>query len=783
MSAPPPLPAHPPTLPSTPPTPFLAPPTHPPTSLTPPTSSTTTPPTLPFSSPLNAPFILLAEFDILKGSQLRLQYPQPTGVREGALAEWMLPEGAHLRESDWTVFFLTQRMVRKEQEERLERDKKDRDKAERKAQRDRVAAEATTAAAAPSTLDPQLSQEASVPSSSSTPPPPSDASSATQPLSSSNPTPSPLPSASSSLLPPLPPPSSDDDLLCVLNLCRTKYDKGVKRGAMVKSLAVVTRHRFYNALKPVLMLALDAIFDVAPIAASSVLSPVAGHTTTAPLAGVGGGAGGDEEVLGIVKELYATINAVAFPASLTSPMSLLQLSLLTSAPPSPAPAPSPPPLTLTFLSTSFPLRLPPHLLPSEVLESSLTSLCARFGPSTMDVFTALLTCRRVLFLAYQQPASSVTSMVLSSLLLISPPFPSLLYRAFPYTSLTNMDFLDTPGYVAGVTNPIFQQRHQWWDVLCDVSEGTVTLSPAYEAELARGGGGGGGGGVAAGDGAFWQEVAYGLQLKYGEEWLRGMFRDYTAWLLSCVQDVAAFPDLPTRTAVLEAQQTRINAVLRSTTYQQWMTARLRPPSSSSSPSSASSPSPLTLDRLARHAQTLQHRTPSTPELLSLLTDLHSLLSSSSTSSSPSPPFLSPSSPNTPSATALQHFLTLCPDSQGGLMCVAQYLLHREAKVREEVVRLLRLLDEDEDGKRWVGGLNYFLLMTYYRERGDGGGGGGAGGGGVLGEGVGVGGGDETEDDGREGVDEGEEESEGGGSVSTHESSQSAEGMHARSVHE
>lgn len=34
-----------------------------------------------------------------------------------------------------------------------------------------------------------------------------------------------------------------------------------------------------------------------------------------------------------------------------------------------------------------------------------------------------------------------------------------------------------PGYIAGVVNPMFGERTEWWDVLCDVSTGKITLNP------------------------------------------------------------------------------------------------------------------------------------------------------------------------------------------------------------------------------------------------------------------------------------------------------------------
>lgn len=51
--------------------------------------------------------ILLAEFDLTTGSTLRHQYPSPVeGHEPDWFAEKMLPEGAHNREMDYTVFFL-----------------------------------------------------------------------------------------------------------------------------------------------------------------------------------------------------------------------------------------------------------------------------------------------------------------------------------------------------------------------------------------------------------------------------------------------------------------------------------------------------------------------------------------------------------------------------------------------------------------------------------------------------------------------------------------------------
>jgi Docking domain of Afi1 for Arf3 in vesicle trafficking len=55
-------------------------------------------------------YVLLAEFDIDKGSVLKHEFPRSTGVEHSFLAEKMLPEGAHLRETDFTVFHVEQKV-------------------------------------------------------------------------------------------------------------------------------------------------------------------------------------------------------------------------------------------------------------------------------------------------------------------------------------------------------------------------------------------------------------------------------------------------------------------------------------------------------------------------------------------------------------------------------------------------------------------------------------------------------------------------------------------------
>lgn len=51
-------------------------------------------------------YILVASFDIDRGSTMEHQYPGAISPDENMLAELMLPDQTHVRSQDWTIFFL-----------------------------------------------------------------------------------------------------------------------------------------------------------------------------------------------------------------------------------------------------------------------------------------------------------------------------------------------------------------------------------------------------------------------------------------------------------------------------------------------------------------------------------------------------------------------------------------------------------------------------------------------------------------------------------------------------
>lgn len=105
------------------------------------------------------------------------------------------------------------------------------------------------------------------------------------------------------------------------------------------------------------------------------------------------------------------------------------------------------------------------------------------GPFTNPIIlliNALLTQRRIIFLGHEKPASVVAGSVLAACALGSgggSVLRGFTERAFPYANLAGLDVLkQVPGYIAGVTNPRFEDLSSRWDVICNIQTGRITVS-------------------------------------------------------------------------------------------------------------------------------------------------------------------------------------------------------------------------------------------------------------------------------------------------------------------
>lgn len=152
-----------------------------------------------------------------------------------------------------------------------------------------------------------------------------------------------------------------------------------------------------------------------------------------------------------------------------------------------------------------PIKVPTALSPETVGDFSLIKLIQTFSTphstqpqpfalhphlTTSGAYThpiivlvnALLTQKRIIFLGHNRPSSEVAEAVLGACALASGGLlRGFVRHAFPYTDLTKVDdLLKVPGFIAGVTNPAFSYKPEWWDLLCDLPTGRMKISNRIE---------------------------------------------------------------------------------------------------------------------------------------------------------------------------------------------------------------------------------------------------------------------------------------------------------------
>ena len=159
-------------------------------------------------------YILVASFDIDRGPVMEHQFPVAITGDENMLAELMLPDQAHARTQDWTMFFL-HKETSEEEEEKERQDKEDR-RRRRRRRHNRAAGviDEEDEEGLEDDMDEYGEDSEGYESAES------------EPEGGEGP-----------------------PLIYVLNLVYTKHDKSVKRGGIVKSMAICTRHPFLHIYK------------------------------------------------------------------------------------------------------------------------------------------------------------------------------------------------------------------------------------------------------------------------------------------------------------------------------------------------------------------------------------------------------------------------------------------------------------------------------------------------------------------------------------------------------
>ncbi|KAF9893316.1 hypothetical protein FE257_011746 [Aspergillus nanangensis] len=673
-------------------------------------------------------YILVASFHIDRGPIMEHQYPAAISGDESMLAELMLPDQTHVRSQDWTIFFLHKDTSGDEDEDDSVKGKK---KKKKRAVSGLQEGEGPDNDAAENDDLDESSEE-----------------------------------------------SSDDEddtgegppLMYVLNLVNTKQDNTVKRGAVVKAMAICTRHSFLHIYKPLLLLALEDYFK----------SPY-------------------PETLA---SLYEAVNAMDL--SLLPKMSLLERQILQASnakdmfvekfeqmiqqrmasedelteqddPSSPKKSTSSryvlPRDTHEFESRvvyndiPIPVKVPTVIWPEVVGDFSLIKLIQIFsGPhasspqpfpvhphlTTSGAFThpiivlvnAMLTQKRVVFLGHNRPSGEVAEAVLAACALASGGILRGFTRhAFPYTDLTKIDdLLKVPGFIAGVTNPTFANHPEWWDLLCDLPTGRMKISSHVEqAPVTEGylffqqqntlnhGHSSNSNTDPTGDNLFMEDVQRSIANRYGENAIRAKWRAY----------ITKF--------------TRVAAAFEETVYGA-SNLYIIGPNEELSPESPSGfqADPHDPTTIRGHGYVWPDEASKQRELIASVSRIegwrttrsyYSFIQDIATMYYPSRPIQKPDLHHhhdrlrklklTPQEaksiyTAISHavkdyagicqLLTVTPENQAGLFYLSMGLFHSEQAVREITADLLERIAIHPAGRHFWAQLSRFVKLAYFRIR-------------------------------------------------------------------
>ncbi|KAF9337706.1 hypothetical protein BG006_003342 [Podila minutissima] len=637
-------------------------------------------------APQHVTTILLAEFDIDQGSVLTHQYPTNITSDNHVLAELMLPDGAHLRPADWTIFFLNQ------------------------------------AKPAPWNGNKALTE------------------------------------------------STENPLLYVLNLVRTNHDASIRRGATVKAMAICTTHQYLHVYKPVLLLALENYFknpsiEVLKTLYESVNSMELNPPDLSPFERTILRSSDNKELFIEKFEAAAGEDSMAQQQPPTpSKVDMAHgLGIVVGQTPKGKDAAASKNRDCQFYETKvvydgikIPIRVPLSINPEEVGEFSLIKLITTFSPNSpssqnphpyhahldsngpnthpiMLLMNALLTGKRVIFLGNGHPAGDVANFVLAACALGSGSggvlrgFPE---RAYPYTNLAGIDHLLTcKGFIAGVTNQLFEDRTAWWDVLCNIDTGKITVSkdiqplapsahsnshyddirplPLFS-------------GVASappsnkydnGDNEFMTDILSAIQAHYGEMVIRAKFQDYVTRFVQLAAQYEeqtygqthiginqqntpesskylgtglVFSDETSRAREIAVNASRIEGWRATTSYQYlkddhkvWLTTRT-----------------IRCMDVKRVIALLKQAKSLAPQDVSVL--FRGFLQ------------------HIVSDKQVIEFLACLPLSQGGLFCVAFGLFHPMASVRNDTVAFFNRLNQHPTGQVYIKSLNKFERNTYDR---------------------------------------------------------------------
>ncbi|TDZ36302.1 Protein mesA [Colletotrichum spinosum] len=672
-------------------------------------------------------YILVASFDIDRGPVMEHQYPVSITGDEHMLAELMLPDQAHVRNEDWTIFFLHKDTSQEEEDE--ERKAKETRRRRRKRLRNRAAG----------IIDEEDEEDD-------------------------------LDEDDLDDLDEWDDEESDDDepeggegppLIYVLNLVNTKQDKTVKRGAV--PLLLLALDEYFKAPVPETLAMLYDAVNAMDLSLMPKLSLLERHLLQAS----------DNKDLFVEKfeqmvqmrmaeDRGEHISDQPFDASRDPPKlpgvsrkgtkAHIELGSTYSVPRDTHEFES----KVMYKGIPVPIKVPVAVMPETVGDFSLVKLISKFsepqgktptpfplhpqlttnGPHTHPIIVlvnALLTQKRVIFLGHNMPSGEVAEAVLASCALASGgTLRGFTRHAFPYTDLTKIDdLLNVPGFIAGVTNPTFELHPEWWDVLCDLPTGRVKISSKIEqAPVTEGmvyfqqqnpsyaGLVGGASKVAAesdltGDAAFMQDILRSIAARHGERVVRAKWRD---WVIKFTRVAAAFEESVYGASALYigGDELDVNVLGINGHGYVW------PDEQSKHKELAGNVTRIEGWRNTRSYYSFIQDLAQLYQIRPLkgldLHHMHDRLRTQRLNPMQSKEIYVAFSKYVYSYDEICLLLSVAPESHAGLFYVALGLFHKDREVRIKTADLLERIGEHEAGQHWWKALSRFEKLAYNRIR-------------------------------------------------------------------
>ncbi|KAJ3433536.1 arf3-interacting protein [Anaeramoeba flamelloides] len=427
-----------------------------------------------------------------------------------------------------------------------------------------------------------------------------------------------------------------------LTIVKTIQDDQATRGTRYHALAIGSQFQFLHLLKPIVMLALDQTFDQM------------------------------HDPLDIAKELYKSLNTIDLTDFNILTEQKKQMKKINSNFENNFKT------SLYFNGQNLPLNIPDHMLEDEFGNISLGAFVKSFREQTMIVFNAILTNRRVIVLGHQMPAGTVCEYVLAILLMVCPPMRGIIRRSFPYVNLRTIDlFENLPGYIVGTTNPLFATKQRYWDVLCDLNNHKVQInseiSPQYDNAPHQ-----------EYDQKFIKSVLKVINNNAPERDIRQMFQQYTQHFINMAQKNEVFVNEKAKKLETSANQSRIDIWTKSKEYQTYIKDKeIR--------NSLYVIQGIDVQHLIRKLRIKKDF--SSDKLFTIYEKFILKINTEE---------------------ECMEFLSFFPEENGGLYPLAVNLFHTSEIVRLGTVAILKRLDSIRTGSGLITGLNMFLLLAYER---------------------------------------------------------------------